>query len=369
MKTSSKTIGLSIRLGALAAALLFGQQAMAEGTRAGTVVDNTASVDYFVGGIDQTDIPSNTVSFVVDRRVNVTMAPSTPGVEIIAPGQGDVFADFLLTNLSNSDLDIDLALVNAATGTDIDGTNNDDTDLGDPRIAVWTDFESGTPAAPAVPGTGTTTATIDNIPADDAIRIRVWGAAGLALANGTFAGLQVTATSLADDGSALAYGVANTDGLENVDVNGNDGVVVSIDGFAVQSAELSVLKAYSVLSDPLGSGLAIPEAVIQYTVTITNASTTTDATDVSITDALDDNVDFNLGQYTAGAVTSDILIDNNGTQTVCSADTAGTDTDGCSLDGVNLVVGNANGPITVAADTTLVVTYQVTIQNPIPTTP
>ena len=140
---------------------------------------------------------------------------------------------------------------------------------------------------------------------------------------------------------------------------------MSNDGFLVQTADLSVAKAYTVLSDPLGSGLAIPGAVIEYTVTITNASTTTDATDVSIADALDDNVDFNFGQYNA----NDIEIDNNGTVTECSADAAAGDTDGCSLDGVNLVVGNANGPITVAANTTLVVTYQVTIQNPIPTTP
>ncbi|MDJ0709964.1 MAG: hypothetical protein QNJ14_06230 [Woeseiaceae bacterium] len=361
MKTSSKTIGLSIRLGALAAALLFGQQAMAEGTRAGTVVDNTATVDYFVGGIDQTDITSNTVSFVVDRRVNLAMVPtSTPDLESVNPGQAARFADFLLTNTSNSDLDIDLVLANAANGTNIDGTANDDADMTDPRIAVWTDFESGTPAAPADPGAGTTTATIDDIPADEAIRIRVWGDAGLALVDGAVAGLEVTATALATDGSALAYGVANTDGLENVDVNGNGGVVVSNDGFIVETADLTVVKAYTVLSDPLGSGLAIPGAVIEYTVTITNASTTTDATDVSIADALDDNVDFNTGQYNG----NDIEIDNDGTVTECSADAAAGDTDGCSLDGVNLVVGNANGPITVAADTILVVTYQVTIQDP-----
>ena len=126
------------------------------------------------------------------------------------------------------------------------------------------------------------------------------------------------------------------------------------------TADLSVVKAYTVLSDPLGSGLAIPGAVIEYTVTITNASTTTDATDVSITDALDGDVTFNTGQYNG----NDIEIDNDGTVTECSADLAASDTDGCSLDGVNLVVGNANGPITVAADTTLVVSYQVTIPDP-----
>ncbi|MDJ0749208.1 MAG: hypothetical protein QNJ11_06970 [Woeseiaceae bacterium] len=362
MKTSSKTIGLSIRLGALAAALLMGQQAMAEGTRAGTVVENTASVDYFVGGVDQTDITSNTVSFVVDRRVNLTMVPtSTPNLDPVSPGQNDVFADFLLTNTSNSDLDIDLVLANAASTTTIDGTADDDSDLDDPRIALWTAFESGTPAAPAAPATGTTTATVDNIPADDAIRIRVWGNVGLALVNGAIAGLEVTATALADDGTALAYGVANTDGLENVDVNGNDGIVVSNDGFEVNAASLSAAKSYTVEDDPLSSGLAIPGARLRYEIEVTNAAGSATATNIVITDAIDTDVQFldNAG----GSTYTDIEVFDGTTTTQCTA-TDG-DSDGCQVVGGVLTVGDpVERVIDIAAGGSYRVRFEVLIPNP-----
>ena len=181
MKIASNNIGLFIRFGALATAMLFGQQAMAEGTRAGTTIENTASVDYTVGTINQADVPSNTVSFVVDRVVNLTIVPtSTPDLVTVNPGGADYFVDFLLTSTSNSDLDFNLVLTQETTGTDVDGTgSNDDADMDDPRIAVFTDFESGTANPPADPGAGTTTAVIDDMPADEGIRIRVWGDAAL----------------------------------------------------------------------------------------------------------------------------------------------------------------------------------------------
>ena len=45
------------------------QSAYAEGTTAGTSISNTASVNYSVGGVAQTPINSTTASFVVDRRI------------------------------------------------------------------------------------------------------------------------------------------------------------------------------------------------------------------------------------------------------------------------------------------------------------
>ena len=108
MKIASKNGGLFIWLGVLATAMLFGQQAMAEGTRAGTSIANTATVDYSVGGIDQDDITSDpaTATFVVDRRVSFTLTPDATGdLVTVTPGGTDYFVDFTLTNGSNDDLD------------------------------------------------------------------------------------------------------------------------------------------------------------------------------------------------------------------------------------------------------------------------
>ena len=77
---------LLARLGAIAAAMLLTQQALALGTDAGTTVSNQASVSYSVGGNPQTAIESdpsgnstpgggNPTEFIVDRRVSGTNLP------------------------------------------------------------------------------------------------------------------------------------------------------------------------------------------------------------------------------------------------------------------------------------------------------
>lgn len=365
MKLTSKNIGLSLRLGAMAAALLLGQQAMAEGTRAGTVIENTASVGFSVGTIPQTGVSSNTVSFVVDRRVNLSLVTQTSvgSVDPVSPGQGDNFVDFLLTNTSNSDLDVDLVLAAVAVGTEVDNSGNNATDLtDDPRIALWTDFQSGTPAAPAIPASGTTTATVDNIAADDGILVRVWGNAALSLVDGAVIGLEVTATALADDGSALVYGVANTDGLENVDFNNNGGVVVSNDGFVVNAAVLTVAKSYTVVSDPLGSGLAIPGAILQYEIVVSNAVGAADATNIVITDAVDTDVTFL--DNGAGSAFTDIQVDD-GVNPAEDCTASDADADGCTFVGGTVTVGVAGErDITVSAGGSYTVRFQVQIPDP-----
>lgn len=361
MKIASNNTGLYLRLGAVAAALLFGQQALAEGTRAGTVVENTASVDYQVNAIDQTAVSSNTVSFQVDRRVDfVWTLASTPDLEPVTPGGSDYFVDFVLTNTSNSDLDFDLVLAQTANGVLIDNTGNDDADLATVDYAISGNTVAGGDPDPV---RGVNTGIIDDLPADAAIRVRVYGDAALTMLDGEVAGVELTATAFepgtAGLGAALTYGGPNTDAVENVDVDDLAGVRIAIDGFIVEAAALAATKAYSVVSDPLNSGLVVPGAVVEYTITIVNSGGTA-ASNVSVTDTLDGDVTFLGGQY-AG---NDIEIDNGGVVTQCSADAAGADTDGCSLDGVSLVVGNANGPISIAAGATLVVSFQVEIPDP-----
>jgi len=365
MKLEGNMVGLLARLGAMSIALLFAQQAMAVGTAAGTTIQNTASVDYFVNGVDQADISSNTVTFVVDRNVDFTLDVVGAALVPVTPGGNDYFVDFLLTNDSNSPLDFDVVLAQLVGGT-VRG-QADTADMDNEEFAVSANSVANGDTDPAQGGPQ----FVDELAADDAIRIRVWGDAALTLLNGQVAGLQVDATA-AEPGTPGTEGAVltqdpNTDlGVESVFADaGNDGTESSADGFIVVAAELTVTKSYAVISDPLGSGLPIPDAVIEYTISVANGSTTTSADAVSITDAIDGAVTFEFGAY--GGAGLDIELDNGGTVTQCSADPAGADVDGCSLDGANLVVGNAAGPISIAPSATLDVTFQVRIPNPDPT--
>jgi hypothetical protein len=63
------------------------QGAYANGTPSGTNITNQATVDYSVGGVNQTTITSPTASFVVDTRIDFnvtelggTATQTTPGL-------------------------------------------------------------------------------------------------------------------------------------------------------------------------------------------------------------------------------------------------------------------------------------------------
>ena len=54
----------------------------AAGTASGTDVTNTATLSYSVGGVPQTDVPSNVTTFKVDNKVDVTVAEASSGTPI-----------------------------------------------------------------------------------------------------------------------------------------------------------------------------------------------------------------------------------------------------------------------------------------------
>ena len=118
MKTVMSKLSLLLRLGVTATAMLLGQQALALGTDAGTPVSNQATVAYSVGGAAQTPIESDPLgnstpglgtptTFLVDRRVSFTLAPTDAVHTPVAPGGVDVFAAYTLTNTGNAIMDFD----------------------------------------------------------------------------------------------------------------------------------------------------------------------------------------------------------------------------------------------------------------------
>jgi uncharacterized repeat protein (TIGR01451 family) len=367
MKLKSKTTSLMFRLVSLATALLLGQQALAVGTEAGTSVTNTASVDYFVLGVDQADIPSNTVTFLVDRRVNFTLTPaSTPDLLPVSPGGTDYFVDFYLANASNSDLDFDLGLLEAALGIDVDGSGADTADMGTLEYAISSTTVSGGDVDPV---RGSNTGIVDELGSDESIRIRVYGDAALTLANNDIVGAQLTATAFeaggAGLGAALDWVTAPTDGVvDNVDVNANNGVQVAVDGFLVNAANLTVAKDYSVIDGDLGSGLPLPGARLEYEILISNAAGASDATNIVVSDLIDTDLTFLTGG--TGSDYTDIEYFDGTTATECTADDGDANGDGCSLDVAgNMVVGDPTDlPITISGGGSFRVRFQVRIPDP-----
>ena len=362
MKLVSGKTGLMLRLGVLVTAMLFAQQAMAEGTRAGTSIENTATVDYSVATVAQTQLPSNTVIFVVDRRVDFTLTEIGGALVNVTPGVNDNFVDFLLSNTSNSDIDFNVAFAQMSGG-DVRIGQADDADMVTMDYAVSLGIFSGANPDPVRGGLQ----YVDELPADESIRIRVFGDAALAMTNGQIAGVVLTVVGAeggtsGTEGTALVDGSgSNTDaGIENVFADDlGDNTESAQDGFIVVSADLEVTKAYIWISDALTSGLPIPGAIIQYTITIVNSSLVTAADPVQIGDVLDANVSFVFGGFAGG---TDFEINNNGVVSQCTAVVDALPDDCQEVAGV-ITIGAA-GTISLADDATLTLTYQVLILDP-----
>ncbi len=375
MKLVSRKIGLILRLGVLATALLFGQQAMAVGTRADTQVLNTATVDFEVAGVVQDQL-SATAEFVVDRRVNFNLTLLGGALVPVTPGgtfpPEDYFFDFELTNTSNSEIDFNVLLTEMVGGT-VRPLQDDNADMDSVEYAVSANSYANGDTDPARGGPR----YVDELEADDSIRIRVFGDAAAAMTNGQIAGVDLNVIGAVGgtsgtEGLPLANGFgANTAlGVENVFADaGNDNSETAQDGFIVVSAELSVVKSFLISNDPLGAGLAIPGVTMEYSIAITNANAVTAATAVSVTDLISPNVAFVFDAYGSG---DDVQLVEliSGITTVCSADVGDVDNDGCGIfaPGSTLIVGG-NGTLSVGVSDTLTISFQVLIPDPLTTPP
>jgi uncharacterized repeat protein (TIGR01451 family) len=381
MKTVTSKLHLSLRLGVLATALLFGQQALAVGTDAGTDVTNVASVTYSVNGQGQAAVPSNSADFVVDRIVTLAVVTLDSGVfDTVEPAATGV-TYYRVTNTSNSPLDLNMVADNL-TGTVVNG-NTDNADMVTPfeiRVGPANVDTAGTPPAAGAPIFG------DAIPEDQFVDVYVFSTAPAVVNDGDFA--NVFLRSIAHDpddagagynpvpdgnlGAILVEAADTAAGIENVfndaGVNdaANNGQEEDYWGFEHSSAALTITKAAVVDSDPLGSGLAIPGAVIEYTITIVNSGGS-DATDLNISDVIDSDVTLATGVYNAGAANVQFVV--GATTTYCNADDAAdTDQDGCSFDGTTLTLLGSDAtsspvvtPIDVLAGETMDISFQVVI--------
>jgi len=391
MKTVLRMPGLFVRLGTMAAVLLLGQQALAAGTDPGVSVDNRATVTYTVGGSLQTGIESSPTgnnlpgvgpagqgtdtSFVVDRRVDFTISQVGGALTQVAPGNNGVFVEFYVTNTSNGVLDFVVSPTNLTSAFgNVRGpsTTDSDVDMNAIRIAVSAapDGQPGGGAAgdgpaPVDPGTGAAPGAtlIDDLPEDDSIRVRIYADTPATLLNGQIANVLLTA-SAADPATSVELlqtpGVDDPTLVENVFANltGEDpgtgfATETGADGFTVVSAALVVSKIATVISDPFGTGKALPDAVIEYTITIDNTGGAADATAVVLDDVVDSDVTLENGVYAA----DNVLF---GDTTTCNADDAAdTDGDGCSFD-----IGTGALSITVpnvAQGASMTVQFQVRI--------
>ena len=285
-----KTRILAVTAGALLAAV----QAGATGTAANTPVNNQATVDYTVGTVNQPDVNSNITTFVVDRRVLVTVAEVGGAYTDVAPGSTAQVLTFTVTNNTNATMDYRLLVSQDTTGTNDAFGNTDDFDATAPQ-AFYDANDNG-----VYDGADTPT-FLDEVPADATRRVFIVSNIPLGQANGNSAGLTLTAIAADAGGAGLGSDSTQTAGAEDPavvdtvfgDVAGDtdaarDGRHSDDDAYRIQTAALTVTKTSTVISDPFNlttNPKRIPGAVVEYCITVANGGSAA-ATAVVVSDVL-----------------------------------------------------------------------------------
>jgi uncharacterized repeat protein (TIGR01451 family) len=374
MKRLTRMTSWLARLAASATVVLLSQHAFAAGTDAGTTISNQAQVDYAVGGAAQTFILSDpagnsvpgagqgsATTFVVDNRVDFTLVESgLAGHTPVTPGQNGQFVQFTLQNTGNNMQDFRLVAsnllaafgpVNTLTDTEVDMT----------ALQVYVDNDANGL------DTGVDQAFVDELAEDGSVDIYLVANADVTLVNGDIANVNLQAT-VADAGAAGLgadtvndFGNADTAGIDVVFAEGGalgDGILDAQDGFTVSSAALSITKAATLISDPFNGTTnpkAIPGAVIEYVITVSNATGGSAADNVVITDTLSTEIIVVDDFFGASG---EVEIDNDGAISTCSQE---SDADSCEIVAGALSLGATGAPISVAAAETLTITFRVTI--------
>ena len=318
--------------------------AMAEGTSAGTTITNTATVDYQVGNVQQTQETASD-SFTVDRKVNLTVALVGGPTISVVPGQTDAVITFDVANLSNDTIDAVLAVSQAGSGDNFNASN----------VRIFVDDGNGIYDAG-----DTQTTLIDEIAEDATVRVFVVSDIPLGQANNDLANLTLSATAH-EGGAAGSQGAvltatsgANTSGVDTVladgagsDDSANDGVFSARGAYSVSAATLTVTKTSRVLQDPVNGSTnpkAIPGAEVEYCVAVSNAAGSALATNVVVTDVVPADLTI-----VAGSVVVDGTLDGSNNCTGGSA--------GGSLSGQTVTAPLSD----IAAGETRTAAFRVTI--------
>jgi uncharacterized repeat protein (TIGR01451 family) len=285
------------------------------GTVAGTTITNTATASYTVNGTAGT-ATSNTATFVVDRKVNLTViaTPNTP--KEVNLDEVGAYTTFQVTNNTNATQDFLLS----ANQTVLSGilTGTDSFDLND--LKIYVDSNGNGVYDPAdtmeyidelAPDGRATVFVVGNIPSTVLGKMAQVGLKATVAAGGApnTPGAALVSTSLEignrDNQIDVVFADDDNDGLIGADTaNNGAGWAYGSYNIGVTAVDLKVVKSATVLSDGVGVGIprALPGAIVQYCLTVTNATALTPATGINLTDVIPANTTYIPGSISVGGL-------------------------------------------------------------------
>lgn len=330
--------------------LLAPQPGWAVGTSAGTFISNSAVVTYVIGAGPPSTVDSNTVSFLVDKKVNLVIAEVSGSATSVNIGQTGAATTFSVTNLGNDpqgfNLIAALATGNPATGGTAPFTTNNFSATG---LVAYADSNNNSIYDPL-----TDTATsITNLASGVSQKVFIVGNIPATTLNGQQSVVSLTATAVVPATMAALVATLGAD-TAGVDVVFVDGAGVAA-GDIARDAQHSAYGAYiasgvgfvmnkTVLSvlDAQGTAVVMPGAVLTYQIVATLSGAGT-ATNLVIADPLPANITYIPGSIAVDGIAKTDAADADNAQFITATKT------------VSVSLGNVASPANV------VITFRATI--------
>ena len=289
--------------------------AQTTGTVAGTVVNNTAQASYTVNGTPQT-ATSNVASFVVDRKVNLTVTTAQAANTQVNLGQAGAVTTFTVTNNTNGvqdfllDPDQNFGTV-VFVGTDnFDMTNlrayvdANDNHTYDPGVDTATFIDELAPDATV------TVFLVGDVPTNTGANLAIVSLHVTTAAGGTTgtqgAALIPTDLNLINQDATVdvVFADNDSDGIGLDIARNGQGRAYAAYEVGVRNVALTVRKSSLILSDGVNTlnPKALPGAVVQYCLTVANATLLTPATNVVLADVVPDNTTYVPGSLSVGGI-------------------------------------------------------------------
>ena len=384
--TGALLAGLLLALGSMAANA-------ATNTAANTSIANRATVSFNVGTVAQTPVESSPTgnatpgtgngtdtTFVVDAKLALTVTKVDATIVNVTPGLTGAVLVYQVTNTGNDTQGVSFTALAKATGTTnpFAGQPADDFDTTATQIRVSSantaTYNATNDTASAIsqlaPGASRYVFVLSNIPVaqinnDSAVMALV---AQVATKGANAGYTTVPGSDITSDDHLAAWTPGTVQHIfadaAGTDDAALDGKASDRDAYLVKSASLTITKTSKVLSDPTGAAIphAIPGAVMQYTITVANATgASSNASAIAISDSLSSiltNVTWNansLAVASTGTGNANGTCQDTGTTLTATspytAVTCGYASSTVSVSGITLAPGN-----------TASITFNVTIQ-------
>lgn len=237
--------------------LFFTTGVWAVGTRVGTLIESSASVDFIQGGAQQTAV-SNLVSFRVAERIDVAVTLQSGQVVV---SSGDIGRELLLTltNIGNGEEVFRLAADSILSGDDFDPM------LSAPNAIYFDTDASGDFSAGDVaynPGVND-----PGLAADESINLLLLNDIPATAANAQIGRSQLSASAITGSGtSGQAFPGEGDDGVDAV-LGATGATATAFGEYIVDGVEINVVKSQAV-ADPNGGSEPIVGATITYTIEV-----------------------------------------------------------------------------------------------------